>query len=289
MQGRVVGDVSTARRRGCSEHACRAYTTRSERDAAAIEWLLEGVRLGQRLLAVAHDDDAGAGLLSAFADASSADVVQDVVYVSIDQFYDLSAPIDIDAQLSRYSNEVARALADGFTGLRVFCDITTLIADAARRPGHARWEHAADAWMAAGNPLAPLCAYDVGVLGDQALAVMALHPLRNGPGSAVTAFGLYCGSSRRVLDGEIDVFDAPVLAEALRALPDGPLDIDASELSFLCARGAVAVARAGQGETDHAALRLLGVRPAVRRVWEVLDLDPEMLPQPRDTDESVCA
>jgi anti-anti-sigma regulatory factor len=285
----VVRDSSEARSRGCGDHACWAYATRSERDAAAIEWLLEGVQLGQRLLAVAHDDDAGDNLLSGLAAACGVELAQDVAYLSIEQFYDLPAAIDIDAQLSRYSNEVARALADGFKGLRVFCDFTTLIADAPRRAGHARWEHAADSWMAAGNPLAQLCAYDVGVLGDQALAVMALHPFRHGHESAVTPFGLYCDSSRRVLEGEIDAFNASVLAEALAVLPEGPVHIDASKLSFLSARGAVTVAHGGRGDTGHAAVRLHGARPVVRRVWEILDLDPEMVAQACDTDESVCA
>ncbi|OBK44110.1 MEDS domain-containing protein [Mycobacterium sp. 1081908.1] len=281
--------MSNGRSRGRSDHVCWAYTTRSERDAAAIEWLLEGVKLGQRPVAVAHDDDAGAGLLGAFANASGAEPVQALDYISIDQFYDLTAPIDIDAQLSRYSNEVARAVADGFNGLRVFCDITTLIADAARRPRHARWEHAADAWIAAGNPLAPLCAYDVGMLGDEGSAVMALHPRRHGHDSAVTPFGLYCGSSRRVLEGEIDAFGVPVFAEALAALPDGPIDIDVRGLSFLCARGAVTVAQlADRGEADRAGLRLLGARPVIRRVWDILDLDPDMLPQACETDAPVC-
>jgi hypothetical protein len=285
----MAADSSSGHRGGCSDHACLAYATRSERDAAAIEWLLEGAQLGQRLLAVAHDDDAGAGLLGAFAGASRAELADELVYVSVDQLYDLAEPIDMDAQLSRYSAEVARALADGFNGLRVFCDITTLIADAARRASHARWEHAADAWMAAGNPLAPLCTYDVGVLGRDPLAVMALHPLRQGPESTVTPFGLYCGPSHRVLEGEIDAFAVPVLAEALEALPDGPIDIDATGLSFLCARGAVTVAQAVRGETDRAAVRLLGARPIVRRVWEVLELDPELLSQPCDSDASACA
>lgn len=281
--------MRNARNGGCSDHACRAYTTRAERDAAAIEWLLEGVELGQRLLAITHDDDAGAGLRDAFADAAGAELAREAAHVRVDEFYDLSAPVDIDAQRSRYSNEVARAVADGFNGVRVFCDITALLTNAARRSGHARWEHAADAWMAAGNPLALLCAYDVGVLGDQALAVMALHPLRHGPNSAVTQFGLHCGPSGRVLEGEIDAFSAPVLAEALTVLPAGSVDIDASELGFLCARAAVTVAQAGRGDADGPSLRLLGARPVVRRVWEILELDPEMLPRPCDTDASVCA
>ncbi|WP_231639768.1 MEDS domain-containing protein [Mycobacterium sp. Marseille-P9652] len=289
MHAKVVVEMSNARGGGCSDHACLAYTTRSGRDAAAVEWLLEGARLGQRLFVVTHDDDGGAGLLSALASASDHELVRDVACAGIDQLYDLSVPIDLATQLSRYADEVARAVADGFSGLRVFCDITTLIADAERRRSHGRWEHAADVWMAAGNPLAPLCAYDVGVLGADALPVMALHPLRRGPASAVTPFGLYGGSRRPILDGEVDAFAAPVLAEALTALPPGPVDIDVSELSLLGARGAVAIARACERESDPVTLRLFDAPHGVRRVWKVLGLDADMLRQPSDLDASACS
>ncbi len=272
--------MSEARSRGCGDHACVAYATRSERDAAAVEWLLEGAGLGQRLFVVTDDDDGGAGLLDALAGASGPELVDTVVCVGIDQVYDLSAPIDIPTQLSQYADEVARAVADGFTGLRVFCDITALIADPARRRSHGRWEHAADVWIAAGNPLAPLCAYDIGVVGAKALAVMALHPRRLGPASAVTTFGVYGGPQRRVLEGEIDAFAAPVLAEALTALPDGPVDLDAGELTFLSARAALAIARACEEDSGPTPLRLVGARPSVRRVWEILLLEPTIMAPP---------
>lgn len=261
------------RRLGFNDHACLAYSTRSERDAAAAAWLLEGARLEQRLLVVTADEDAGAGLLAALAEAAGAGPIPQVVNVGIDDVYDLSGPIDAESQLARYSDEVARAVAEGFNGLRVFSDITALIVEPARRAGHASWEHVADAWMAQGNPLAPLCAYDTGVLGDGARSVMALHPLRHGTDTAATSFGLYCGAKRRIVDGEIDISSVPVLADALAALPAGTVEIDASELSFVCARGAVALAN----KATNARLRLCNVQPIVRRVWDVLELDPEML------------
>ncbi|WP_082691746.1 MEDS domain-containing protein [Mycobacterium sp. IS-1556] len=269
---RASGFFDSARETGCNDHACWAYSTRSERDAAAAEWLLEGAKLGQRPIAVTADDDAGAGLLAAITDAPGADSLQEVVHVGIDELHDLSAPIDVDAQLARYSDAVGKAIADGYRGLRVFCDITPLIADPTRHASHAHWEHVADAWMAQGNPMAALCAYDIGVIDDQAEAVMALHPLRHGPAGSCTPFGLYCRTSGPVLDGEIDAFGVPALVGALAALPDGPVDLDVSELSFLGVRAAAALEQACQSQ-----LRLVGAPPIVHRVWQILGFDMRML------------
>ncbi|MFJ4653305.1 MEDS domain-containing protein [Nocardia sp. NPDC088792] len=262
---------------GCNDHACWAYTTRSERDAAAVEWLLAGAALGQRLFVVTADEDAAAGLLEAVVSASDTATVRGIVNVAIEDAYDLSGPIDAGAQLALYSGMVAQAIADGFNGLRVFADITALIADPARRAGHARWEHIADAWMAAGNPLAPLCAYDIGVLGEDPQPVMAVHPLRRGPQHAVSPFGLYWGSSGRVLAGEVDVFAAQTLTEVLATLPQGSIDLDVSELSYLSARGAAALARTADDSPGVRQLRMVNAQPIVRRVWESLEFDPGLL------------
>lgn len=274
---RSSGILQTAHAAGCSDHACWAYTSRAERDAAAVEWLVTGARIGQRLFIVTADADGGAQLLAAVA-AADTFVAQEVAYFSIEALYDLSVPIDPQAQLATYSAEVARAVAEGRNGVRVFCDITRLIADPARRASHAHWEHFADAWMAEGNPLAALCAYDVAVVGDQPEAVMVLHPLRHGPGICSTPFGLFCESSKTVLDGEVDAFGTPALAGALAALPEGPVTLDVSGLSYLCARAAATLADAARPAPTHQPrLRLAGARPIVQRIWQVLGLDEQML------------
>lgn len=215
--------------------------------------------------------------MAAIADAD-ARVAQQVANCSISQLYDLSAPIDPEAQLAKYAAEVARALAEGCNGVRVFCDITALIADPARRASHAYWEHFADGWMAEGNPLAALCAYDVGVLGDEPEAVMVLHPLRHGPGVTSTPFGLFHEASMTVLDGEVDAFGARALADALAALPEGPVSLDVGALSYLCARGAAALADAAKpAAAGQPRLRLVGARPIVQRIWQILGFDEQLL------------
>ncbi|MGV9413128.1 MEDS domain-containing protein [Nocardia sp. NPDC003693] len=278
---RSAGTVLDARAPGCTDHLCWAYSSKAERDTAAVQWLIAGAEAGQRLLIVTADTDRAAGLIATVA-ARDAALAASIVNLGIADVYELSGPIDARAQLARYSGQVAQAVTDGFRGLRVFADVTALISDPARRAGHVRWEHAADAWIAAGNPLAPMCAYDVGDLGRGVQSVMAVHPLRYGPPTTVSQFGLYWDAGRRILDGEIDAYDTDTLAEVLDALaPDG-LDLDVSELSFLGARGATVLAEAGgaPGTANRPRLRMINPQPVVRRVWEVLKLDPAMLVSP---------
>ncbi len=239
---------------------------------------MDGARLGQRLFVVTGDDDGDEELLAGIAGADPR-VAHAVANFDLNQLYDLSVPIDADAQLAIYSEEVARAVADGFNGIRVFCDITPLITDPNRRASHAHWEHVADAWIAKGNPLAPLCAYDIRVVGDQPQAFMALHPLRHGPANTATTFGLYCESSKTMLGGEVDAFGVSALASALAALPEGPRSLDVSDLSYLCGNGAATLARAGKtAPQEQPNLSLIGAQPIVQRIWDILDFDIRMLP-----------
>lgn len=271
---RSTGVLADGRGGGRNDHVCWAYTTRAERDIAAAQWLADGFRCGQRLLVVTADADAGAQLLATITATAGADVGAAIINLAVTDLYDLSVPIDADSMLALYAGQVATAVADGHDGLRVFADITALIADPARRAAHARWEHFADAWMAAGNPLAPMCAYDIRVLGEEQLAVMAVHPLRHGPAAAMPSFGLYWGRTGRVLDGEIDAFALPILAEILAGLPHDMLDLDASQLSFLSARGAATLAHPSP---DGPRLRLVNAPPMIRRLWQILEFDPEQL------------
>nr|WP_255494918.1 MEDS domain-containing protein [Nocardia sp. GTS18] len=271
---RAAGALIDKRSGGCHDHACVAYTTRAERDRAAVEWLLEGAALGQRLLAVTDDDDAGDRLRAAFA---AADAGYELTHTSLGEVYDLSAPIDAEAQLAHFRGEVASAIDAGFAGIRVFTDITALNLDPARRPGHLRWEHVADAFMAGGNPVAAMCAYDLTATGEDLGAVMAVHPLRHGPSRVPTTFGMYWRDGHRFLEGEIDQFSIPALIGALEVLPSEGADLDVSGLAFLSVRASAVLAGMDPSQRAHRSIRLVNAHPVVERVWTVMDFDPRRL------------
>ena len=263
------------RRLGFNDHACLAYSTRSERDAAAAAWLLEGARLEQRLLVVTADEDAGAGLLAALAEAAGAGPIPQVVNVGIDDVYDLSGPIDAESQLARYSDEVARAVAEGFNGLRVFCDITALIVEPARRAGHASCvEHVADVCTAQGNPLAPLCAYDTGVLWRRRSIGngIASTPTWDRHGRDFVRSVLRCQvTNSRRRDRHLQRASARRCTRRA-ARRDGR---NRRQRTVLRVRAGCGCARQ-QSQPTHGCVCAM-FQPIVRRVWDVLELDPEML------------
>ncbi|MEV0685478.1 MEDS domain-containing protein [Nocardia sp. NPDC050378] len=273
---RAAGQLTDKRSAGCHDHACVAYSTRAERDRAAVKWLLEGAAIGQRLLAFTDDDDAGERLSAAFA-AADAGHGRELTHTSLRTLYDLTAPIDAEAQLAHYRAEVASARAAGFAGIRVFTDITALTLDSARRPGHVRWEHVVDAFMADGHPVAAMCAYDLTATGEDLGAVMAVHPLRHGPSRVPTTFGMYWRDGHRILDGEIDQFGIPALIGALEVLPSEGADLDVSGLSFLSVRASAVLAGMDPSQRAHRSIRLVNAHPVVERVWSVMNFDPRRL------------
>lgn len=273
------GEVERAQGFGCSDHVCWGYESREELARVASAWLHEGARLGQRLVYVG--DRSPDGLLDDLAALPDVEglVADGVLGVfTHDQLYDLSAPIDAELQLATYAAAVDQAVADGFAGIRVVADITALVAEPARRPSHARWEHHADRWMAH-NPLAALCAYDAGTLGAGIGPIACVHPARHIPGG-LPSFSLWADDDgRTVLEGEVDAFGAEALAGALAALPVGDdVVVDVSELRFMDASAAATIAAAARHRTATGGrLRLRGCGRAVRLVWEVLDLDRAVL------------
>jgi anti-anti-sigma regulatory factor len=269
-KGRLQPDAAY----GVNDHACWAYCSDADRAENVVAWLADGLRIGQRALYV-HDGPVDAGLAE-LAPLDPEGFVHDgaLDVLSAGEVYDLTAPIDADEQRRRYAAAVEQACADGFSGLRVAADITPLVADPARRAAHVHWEQVADRYAAA-NPFTPLCVYDTRRVGDLE-AVLAAHPLR---GPRPTPFALYAaGTSRAVLDGELDAMTGDTLGALLRGLPVTDAELDLSGVTF--ADGHTASRLHEELLTRRARGRVLTVvaaSPALRRVWSLCGFDPQLL------------
>jgi anti-anti-sigma regulatory factor len=197
-----------------------------------------------------------------------------LVVLSTSDAYDLSVPIQPDAQLAMYDGAVDQALADGYTGLRVAADITPLIADDSRRASHLHWEQFADRYIAE-RPLAPICMYDTrSISGIEPIA--CVHAFQ---GPKEPAFAVFAESASRVaLAGEVDGIAAAHLEEILRCLPDGDERIDLTGVSFVDGRGAWTIRAAALRRKDEGRpIRLVGAQPAFRRVWELCGFELSLL------------
>lgn len=273
--GRQSGRVQMLSGFGPRDHACWSYAGTDRRAAAATAWLTGGLRGGCRAVYVADAPESDlAGELTRIPDYDAAMGRGALVVMPSAAVYSLSVPSDVPAQLAVYDAVVNQALADGYRGVCVVADMTPLLTDPARRPAVLHWEQIADRYVNT-RPASALCLYDTSqVTGID--AVIAAHPLR---GPAATTLGCYGTDDGTVaLDGEADASAAQVIADLVAGLPDDDAVLDLSRLSFIdgpCAR------RLSEGLTARRAagrpVRITGMRPTARRLWDACRLDPSLL------------
>lgn len=143
------------------------FSEPAEYEANAASFLAEGVR--QRERAVFLADDPG---LRRWPER----LLRDRVLV-LGSVRDVYAPLldgDLDAQRSVLARAVDEAQCEGFTGIRIAADNTSLVNENIDR--WIEWESVAELFIAA-NPVAALCGFDRSRLAlDEIHSLMVLHP-----------------------------------------------------------------------------------------------------------------
>jgi anti-anti-sigma regulatory factor len=260
---------------GLTDHVCHAYGAAGELSEQARSYLAEGIAVGQRAVVVAPNREL------AFAREIADAVVLDAGGASV-EVLELSrivgeGTVDIAGTLRSMERVLTSALEQGFTGLRVVTMLTQVAAEPVLRQALGGWEHAVGHWQST-RPVASACCFDRAILGDKAVQEFAcLHPrvVTSGP---TVPFRLYFREGQLVLQGEIDSFSAPLLAQAVqhvRATPGERLVIDARALAFINHRALSvlvdALARRCGGVT------LLGGPAVVSRLRPSLGIGDELL------------
>jgi DcmR-like sensory protein len=228
---------------GLHGHACWAYSDDAELVRAAVEYLADGERLGQKLLYVGPEERLHLA-------------PPDIEALPLSAFCELGRPTDSDQLLQVYAAATDQALAEGFTGLRVAADVTDLAVDPAC---HCRWESVADRFMAE-RPLSALCCYDRRRLAPEVVRdLCSVHPVAN----ESVPFRIYATGDRLFLEGEIDYFSSDALE---RVLPltrgDGVLDL--SGAGFIDHHGARILSDSG--------VPLAGIPDTMRRTCALMGL-----------------
>ncbi|HEY0495781.1 MAG TPA: MEDS domain-containing protein [Kutzneria sp.] len=278
---RASGTVEHGRGLGLHDHVCWSYDVVAEFRHRALEFLVEGLALGQR---VCYIGDGTADALT--ADLRRADGMDEALregaasVTSVRDAYRPDAVIEPEAQVATYASATKQALADGFAGLRVATDVTTMVRRPAQLDAFARYEHLIDDYMT-GQPFAALCGYDRAELGVRAVAQLAcMHPAGNRDIAPFRLYGSTDADCSAELAGDLDLLSAELFPLALRRADPDPrgdrLVLDASKVSFIDhrslmalddhahERGAVVVLRTGLCTPAHVieALNLTGVRLA---------------------------
>ncbi|HWB65519.1 MAG TPA: MEDS domain-containing protein [Mycobacteriales bacterium] len=258
-----------------ADHACWSYSSDAERAAIAVQWLADGMRIGQRGLYVGEAPvDVLIDELAALPDVAAALASGALVVQSSTDLYDLSKPVDSPHQLAIYDAGVRAAVAAGYRGVRVAADVTPLVLDPSRHESHVRWEQYADRYITE-HPMAPMCMYDSRrVAGIDAIA--CVHPLQ---GPAAPVFGLYAvGPHAAALSGEVDALQGAAFGEALAGLPNTDTALHLDRLAFIDGDAAWQLHEVVRRR--HLAgnpLSLIGAPPALRRTWRALEFEADLL------------
>jgi anti-anti-sigma regulatory factor len=268
----VVDDVPPA---GPADHLCWVYEDDADFAEAARQFLAGGLARGERLLCVGERViDSLRTTTPPELDLPALIARGAVETVTLDEAYAAAGSFDPERQLAYYDAATRRALDDGFRGLRVIADVSTLAADPAQRAELMRWEHLADDYAVHGAGFAAMCAYRAD-LGPDALAdIAAVHPRVHGRGD-VSSFRLFVDGDRLVLAGTLDTLGCDRLARVLAATAatDGGVVLELAGVEFIDIAGCRALARwAATLRGRSVPVQLTGASALLRRMWEILDL-----------------
>ncbi|WBB68654.1 MEDS domain-containing protein [Micromonospora sp. WMMD812] len=280
---RVVDQV------GLGDHVFWSYDDTAAALDAVGRFLATGLRLGHKALcfldALAPD--------AVLADLSARGVPADAAraegrlrLLPAGGSYRPGRRFDRPGMIAVLAAESARAHREGYPGLRLVGDMAW-----AARAGTSvvelhRYETEVNALFPDGT-VAGLCLYDRRLFpADQIRAIAAAHPGSAGPDTGgswrplLRAYRTRDPAGLRLV-GEIDrsngdAFTAMLSGMSGWAVPGGPAVLDVSGLSFADVGAAHDLLRAG--ETQTGGLRLVGCRPAVRRLLDLVGQGAHLQP-----------
>jgi anti-anti-sigma factor len=271
---RSHGVVASAAGLGAGDHVCWAYEAPDDFFAAGSTFLADGLVVGERLVYAAN--------------LSRAELTLRLGRLELDPELELSGALLLRTTAELYPPEhrelpggpmrgfeelCATALADGYSGLRVLSEGTSLVGDRDSYCHHLRHEALVEQRMADGLRMTALCAYNRRILGDGGIAdIAALHPLVHGPASLAER-ALFFDAGRLVLTGTVDSTNCPQMRRLLHTIRlDGPVVLDVTGVSFIDARGLHTLLRWGERlAAEGGSLTICGATPWMARAWEALD------------------
>lgn len=270
---RAAGVAKGVRGLGLNDHICLTYEDPREFRKRMVEFLNDGVALGQRIHYAGSASTEQ--LRSDLAELEDLDTLIERGVASVMSIAESNSSwvgSNAHDRVATYASLTNDALAAGFTGLRGVSEATSLIRTEQHRVTCAQAEHLTDRFMTA-NPLSSMCAYRLDGANAQPVAEMAcLHPLI---AQESVPFRLYARQGGILaLAGEIDYACADLLDKALKrtlALAGGAeLAVDAAELTFIDHRGLLALDRHADSLGTTVVLR--GLSATATHVAELLDL-----------------
>jgi hypothetical protein len=144
----------------------------------------------------------------------------DLQVASISEVYGASGVVDAQGQRATFAGTMADALAEGYSGIRVAADNSTLVTTPGRIDAWIRWELVADRFMAENHVTGP-CAFNRDRVDIDLLRHLStLHPSSSAE-FPIPSSGSSWTRTGACIEGEVDAFAVEHLWLALEALPRG--------------------------------------------------------------------
>lgn len=263
---RAHGCIDSAAGLGSDGHACWGFDRPEEFVAAALEFLEDGFRHGQRLAYVGSEPIAEQReRLAPLGDVGRMLDTGMLQLFELHHLYRVGEPVDPKAQMAVYLGATEAAQAEGYTGLRVAAQVTDLVRAPQTWEAHVRWESTADQVLSP-KSLAALCGYQREALPPELLAdLAAVHPAANDAAETVP-FHLFGEGDELALSGEVDLFSSDALERVLDlAAGDGaPASLNLQALQFIDHHGVEVLA--------HRGCHVRNSPPVVDRLCELLEV-----------------
>jgi hypothetical protein len=274
---RPSGSLDTVPRAGAADHVCWVHDGDDDAtfDDAVRAFLAGGLERGERLLCVGERViDSVRKEAPPFTGVDELLAAGTLGLMTMSEAYAATGEFSAERQFAFYDKATRRAVAEGYAGLRVVAELTSLAADPQRRDELLRWEHLADRYMVTGPGMSALCAYRGDLPVDALADVASVHPAASAP-PGMSQFRVFFDDDRVVIAGNVDLSGADRLARLLADSPAVPAAVlDLSRLDFVDVAGSRAIARwAGGLRARGVPVEILGASRLFRRIWDVLHFD----------------
>ncbi|HEV3047554.1 MAG TPA: MEDS domain-containing protein [Solirubrobacteraceae bacterium] len=274
---RAHGDLAGGDGIDVGGHVCWGFDAIASFEQATLEFLGDGQRLGERLAYVTCEPPELQR--ERLAPLGNIDRLLGQGALELHSAFDAYAPrtpSEAAARIGDYVAATARALADGYSGLRVAAQASELLLDPAAWERQLRWESAADRHMAS-QPMTALCGYDRQRIAPELLSdLQCVHPAsRVGPVRA--PFHIFHGDADTlVVCGEVDVFSVASFDRLLGVAfgKRGVSRLDLGELEFIDHHGLRTLADHRRRLAEQGrALSLVRMPRAARRLGALLEIE----------------
>lgn len=230
--------------------------------------LAAGARRNEKLMFVARRPDPG--LLTGLGDTERLIESGQLEVADVDEVYGSSGSFSAADQLATFEGVLAKALDDGYAGIRVVADNTPLASgDEERFRSWLAWEQVTDRFQSRSN-VTGICYFDRGALGEDRLSDLAsLHPVC-AAGTIEPPFSFFVDGDAVAITGALDAWSADQFRRILSSAPDtDALVLDLSEAEFVDHRALLALNEFASAQRP---VRIRRAASIVRRMPSLLSI-----------------